>query len=409
MKGEIIAVGTELLLGNIVNTNAQYLSQKLAELGIDVYYHLVVGDNSERVVNTVKNSLERSDLVITCGGLGPTDDDLTKEAVSEALGLKLLPNEEAIKKVKAIFHKFGRPMPESNIKQGYVPEGGKVIENDNGTAPGILVENNGKIVIMLPGPPKELKPMFEDRVIPYLEARTSFTIKSKILRVIGVGESAVEEQLKDIFNNQINPTIAPYAKEGEVHLRITAKTDDSKLAGRMIEDMEAKVREVLKENVYGCNDETLEATVVKLLLEKKKRLAVAESCTGGTIAGRLTEVPGVSACFMGGVVTYSNEAKIKLLNVNEETLRMHGAVSRQTAEEMASGVRRLLGTDIGISITGIAGPDGGTAQKPVGLCYIGLAYGDRVESYRFIFSGNRSKIRWNATSKALDILRRALI
>lgn len=409
MKGEIIAVGTELLLGNIVNTNAQYLSQKLAELGIDVYYHVVVGDNLKRAVDTIKRSLERSDLIITSGGLGPTDDDLTKEAVSEALGLKLLPNEEAIRTVKSIFEKSGRTMPERNIKQGYIPEGGKIIENDNGTAPGILIEKGGKTVIMLPGPPKELKPMFEDRVVPYLSTKTNSTIRSKILRVIGIGESSVEEMLKDIFDSQTNPTIAPYAKEGEVHLRITAKSGDPKASEKMIRDMEAQVRTILKENIYGCDDETLEQTVVKLLLKKKKTLAVAESCTGGTVAGRLTEVPGVSASLMCGVVTYSNESKMKLLNVSEETLRTYGAVSRETALEMAAGVRKLACTDIGISITGIAGPDGGTAEKPVGLCYIGLAKDGKVEAFKFIFSGNRAKIRWNAGSRTLDILRRSLL
>lgn len=409
MKGEIIAVGTELLLGNIVNTNAQYLSQKLAELGIDVYYHLVVGDNLSRVVDTVKNSLERSDLIITSGGLGPTNDDLTKEAVSKALGLELLPNNEAINRIKSYFESSGRKMPECNLKQGYVPEGGRIIENDNGTAPGIIIEKGGKTVIMLPGPPKELKPMFDKSVIPYLEKRTSSTIKSKILRVIGIGESAVEELLKNIFNEQSNPTIAPYAKDGEVHLRITAKTEETWIADKMIEDMEAKVREILKENIYGCDDETLEEVVVRMLLEKGKTLSIAESCTGGSVAGRLTEVPGVSESFLCGVVTYSNEAKMKLLKVSENTLKLHGAVSRETAEEMALGVRKLSGTDIGISITGIAGPSGGTEEKPVGLCYIGIAYNEKVEAYRFVFNGSRNKIRWNANTKVLDILRRILL
>ncbi|MGE5629812.1 MAG: competence/damage-inducible protein A [Caulobacteraceae bacterium] len=409
MKGEIIAVGTELLLGNIVNTNAQYLSEKLAELGIDVYYHLVVGDNLKRVADTIRTSLERSDLVITSGGLGPTDDDLTKEGVCEALGLKLLPNEEALKKVEAIFKKFGRPMPESNWKQGYAPEGSEIIENDNGTAPGILLEKNGKIVIMLPGPPKELKPMFEDKVLPYLRTKEKSTIKSKVLRVIGVGESSAEEMLKGIFETQTNPTIAPYAKEGEVQLRITAKTEDPAIAEQMIEEMETRVREILKENVYGCNDETLEGTVMKLLLEKKKTIATAESCTGGIIGGRLTEIPGASESFMGGVITYSNEMKMKLLDVKKETLELYGAVSSQTAEEMAEGVRKLSNTDIGISITGIAGPGGGSDEKPVGLCYIGIATGNKVESHRFVFTGNRNKIRWNASGKALDIVRRTLL
>jgi len=409
MKGEIIAVGTELLLGNIVNTNAQYLSVKLAELGIDVFYHVVVGDNLKRAADTIKQSLERSDIVITSGGLGPTKDDLTKEAVAEALGVKLIPDEKAIRSIRSIFEKSGRPMTESNLKQGYIPEGAEIIENDNGTAPGILIERNGKIVIMLPGPPKELIPMFENKVIPYLSSKTSSTIKSRVLRVIGVGEAMIEEQLKEIFAQQSNPTIAPYAKEGEVHLRITAKSEDAAAAEEMIRDMELKVREVLKENVYACDEQTLEETVVKLLKERKKTLAIAESCTGGTIAGRLTEIPGVSEVFMNGVVTYSNESKMKLLGVREDTLKKYGAVSKETALEMAVGVKKLSGTDIGISITGIAGPDGGSDEKPVGLCYIGLVNGEKSEVHRFVFSGGRSRIRWSGGSRALDLLRRALL
>lgn len=409
MKSEIIAVGTELLLGNIVNTNAQYLSQKLADLGIDVYYHQVVGDNLKRLSDTIKASLERSDLIITTGGLGPTVDDLTKEGVAEALGLKLLPDEASINKIKGMFQAMGRPMTENNLRQGYIPEGASVLENNNGTAPGVLIEKNGKVVIMLPGPPKELYPMFEEKVLPFLKARVNSTIRSKMLRVIGIGESAIEYMLKDIFSTQTNPTIAPYAKEGEVHLRITAKTDTLETAEALIAEMEEKVRAVLGENIYGCDDETLEMIVLRMLKERNLTISVAESCTGGLIAGRLTEVPGASSSFMYGVTSYSNEAKIKLLGVKEATLQSFGAVSSQTAEEMAAGVRRLIGTDIGISITGIAGPDGGSAEKPVGLCYIGIAIGDSVKAHKNLFNGSRNRIRWNASNKALDLLRRELL
>lgn len=409
MKSEIVAVGTELLLGNIVNTNAQYLSQKLADLGIDVYYHLAVGDNLQRLTDTIKSSLERSDLVITSGGLGPTVDDLTKEGVSQALGLKLLPDQASIRKIEEMFKATGRPMTENNIKQGYIPEGATILENDNGTAPGVLIEKNGKIVIMLPGPPKELYPMFEDKVLPYLKTKVHSTIRSKMLRVVGVGESAAEDMLKEIFKAQTNPTIAPYAKDGEVHLRITAKTDAIDEADRLIAQMEEMVREILGENIYGYDEETLEEVVLKLLQERKMYLSLAESCTGGLIASRLTDVPGASASLMCGVVSYSNESKIKLLGVKDETIRDYGAVSSQTAEEMATGVKGINGTDIGISITGIAGPDGGSAEKPVGLCYIGVAIGSTVKAHKFIFNGNRKKIKWNASSKALDLLRRELL
>lgn len=409
MKSEIIAVGTELLLGNIVNTNAQYLCRKMADLGIDVFYQISVGDNMSRLSETIKTSLERSDLIITSGGLGPTVDDLTKEGVSEALGLKLLPDYASIRKIEAMFKAMGRPMTENNIKQGYIPEGAIILENDNGTAPGVIIEKEGKIIIMLPGPPKELYPMFEDKVLPYLKNKVQSTIKSRMLRVIGIGESAAENMLMEIFRNQTNPTIAPYAKEGEVHLRITAKTDISEEADRLIAEMEQKVKSIIGENVYGYDDESLEEVVLRLLQEKKMTLSLAESCTGGLIANRLTDIPGASASLMYGIVSYSNKAKIDILGVKEDTINKYGAVSSQTAEEMAVGSKRINNTDIGISITGIAGPAGGSSEKPVGLCYIGIAIGDTVKVHKLNFNGNRKKIKWNSSSKALDLLRRELL
>jgi len=409
MKCEIIAVGTELLLGNIVNTNAQYLSQKLADLGIDVYYHAAVGDNLQRLSNTIKEGLLRSDLIITSGGLGPTVDDLTKEGVADALGIDLLPDEATIKRIEGMFKAMGRTMTENNVKQGYIPEGAAILENDNGTAPGVLVEKDGKIVIMLPGPPKELYPMFEDKVLPYLRTKIKSTIRSRMLRVTGVGESAAEDMLKEIFKTQINPTIAPYAKDGEVHLRITAKAGTAEEADVMIDGMEAQVREILGDNIYGCDEETLEEVVVKLLRQNNLTLALAESCTGGLVANRITDVPGASETLMYGVVSYSNEAKMKLLGVKEETLKAYGAVSSETAEQMAVGVRRILNTDLGVSITGIAGPGGGSKEKPVGLCYLGIAYGEAVEVHKLNFTGNRKKIKWNTGSRALDLLRRKLL
>lgn len=409
MKCEIIAVGTELLLGDIVNTNAQYLSRKLADLGIDVFYHLAVGDNLQRLSDTIKTSLVRCDLIITSGGLGPTVDDLTKEGVSNALGLKLLPDEASIKRIKDLFKAMERPMTDNNLRQGYIPEGATILENDNGTAPGVVIEKDGKTVIMLPGPPKELYPMFEDKVMPYLKTKVHSTIKSRMLRVIGVGESSAEDMLKEIFKSQTNPTIAPYAKDGEVHLRITAKTDATEEADRLIDQLEARVHAILGENIYGYDEESLEEVVLKLLIERNLTLALAESCTGGLIASRLTDVPGASASLMCGIISYSNESKIKILGVKDDTIKSYGAVSSQTAEEMAIGAKRKSATDIGLSITGIAGPDGGTPEKPVGLCYIGIAIGDMVRSQKFIFPGNRKKIKWSSSSKALDLLRRELL
>lgn len=409
MKCEIIAVGTELLLGNIVNTNARYLSQKLAELGIDVFYHVVVGDNLQRLSDTIKESLLRADLIITSGGLGPTVDDLTKEGAAKALGLELLPDEGSLRKIEGMFKAMGRPMTENNIKQAYIPKGAVILENDNGTAPGVLIEKDGKIIIMLPGPPKELYPMFEDKVLPYLRTKVSSTIRSRMLRVIGVGESTAEDMLKEIFKNQTNPTIAPYAKDGEVHLRITAKSNTVEEAEILIDNMELSVREILGENIYGYDEETLEAVVLKLLQERKLTLSLAESCTGGLVANRLTDVPGSSASLMCGVVSYSNEAKIKLLGVKEDTIREFGAVSNETAGEMADGIRKTAGTDIGVSITGIAGPDGGSKEKPVGLCYIGVSFGDKLTVHRIMLTGNRKRIKWNTSSRALDLLRRELL
>lgn len=409
MNGEIITVGTELLLGNIVNTNSAYLSQKMADLGINVYYHAAVGDNMQRLADTINTSLKRSDLVITCGGLGPTEDDITKEAVSKVLGLKLLPDEAVIKKIERRFKASGREMTKNNIKQGYIPEGAVVIENGNGTAPGVLIEKDGKIIIMLPGPPNELYLMFENKVLPYLKTKADSMIRSKILRVIGVGESAAEDMLKEIINNQDNPTIAPYAKDGEVHLRITAKTKTQEEAERLITEMEQNVRSILGENIYGYDEESLGEVVLRLLKERKMTISLAESCTGGLIADRLTDIPGASSSLICGIICYSNESKINILGVKEDTIKDYGAVSDKTAEEMAIGVKRICGTDIGISITGIAGPEGGSTEKPVGLCYIGIATEKQVKVYKSIFNGNRKKIKSNSGNKALDIVRRELL
>jgi nicotinamide-nucleotide amidase len=347
MKCEIIAVGTELLLGNIVNSNARYLSEKLAELGIDVHYHITVGDNIGRLREAIETSLKRSDIIITTGGLGPTDDDLTKVGVAEALGLKLIPHKQSLEKIEAYFKETDRPMPECNRKQGYIPEGAIVLENDNGTAPGIMIEKDKKVIILLPGPPKEMMPMFTKQVYDYLKVKSGFVIRSKTLRVVGVGESTIQERLQPIFDAQSNPTVAPYAKDGEVHLRITAKCQNEIEANIKLQEMEVKITDILQENIYGYDEESLEYIVYKLLKVKNKTLSIAESCTGGMVSGRLTNVSGVSSVFMNSIVTYSNEAKMKFLNVQEKTLMEHGAVSAETAEEMAKGIMSVSGPDIG--------------------------------------------------------------
>jgi len=406
---EILSVGTELLLGDILNTNSQYLNRRLADLGISVYFNTTVGDNPQRLKKALEIAFSRSDMVIATGGLGPTKDDLTKEVSAEFFGKKLILHEESLNRIKEFFEKRGLPLTEGNIKQAYIIEGSKVIPNDWGTAPGIIYENNGKILILLPGPPREMIPMFETYVVPYLLTLSSETIQSKVLRVCGLGESFMEERIKDLIENQTNPTIAPYAKEGEAILRITAKAKSKEEAEKLIEEVEKEIRKRLGDFIYGEGDITLEEVVVKLLIEKGITIAVAESCTGGMISARIVNVPGVSKVFKEGIIAYSNESKIKRLNISEETLKKYGAVSKECALEMARNVALISGADIGLSSTGIAGPEGETSDKPVGLVYLGL-YMNGVENYKELkLSGERNRIRLYTTINALDFLRRHIL
>jgi nicotinamide-nucleotide amidase len=406
---EILSVGTELLLGDILNTNSQYLNRRLADLGISVYFNTTVGDNPQRLKKALEIAFSRSDMVIATGGLGPTKDDLTKEVSAEFFGKKLILHEESLNRIKEFFEKRGLPLMEGNIKQAYIIEGSKVIPNDWGTAPGIIYENNGKILILLPGPPREMILMFETYVVPYLLTLSSETIQSKVLRICGLGESFIEERIKDLIENQTNPTIAPYAKEGEAILRITAKAKSKEEAEKLIEEVEKEIRKRLGDFIYGEGDITLEEVVVKLLIEKGITIAVAESCTGGMISARIVNVPGVSKVFKEGIIAYSNESKIKRLNISEETLKKYGAVSKECALEMARNVALISGADIGLSSTGIAGPEGGTSDKPVGLVYLGL-YMNGVENYKELkLSGDRNRIRLYTTINALDFLRRHIL
>ncbi|WP_304507704.1 competence/damage-inducible protein A [Anaerotignum sp.] len=409
MKAEILAVGTELLLGDILNTNAQYLARELAALGIEVYYQTVVGDNPKRLEETIYHAFSRADLVITTGGLGPTEDDLTKETAAKYFGEPLVLDEKALAQIQVFFDRIGRTMTENNKKQAFVPEHNSVVMyNANGTAPGIIIEKNGKIMIMLPGPPKEVMPMFEGQAKPYLARKQEYTFISRVLRVASVGESAMEEMVKDIIDAQTNPTIAPYAKEGEALLRITAKAKDEDEANRLIDPVAAALKERLGKSVYAEGETNMETEVAKLLLAQKKTIAVAESCTGGEISSRLVRFPGISEVFLEGCVTYSNEAKMKRLGVAQETLAKFSAVSKETAMEMAAGIAKTAGAQIGIATTGIAGPDGGSEDKPVGLVYIGIYKDGMSEAREFHFVGNRNKIRERATFQALDWLRRKL-
>lgn len=409
MKAEILAVGTELLLGDILNTNAQYLAKELAALGIEVYYQTVVGDNPKRLEETIYHAFSRADLVITTGGLGPTEDDLTKETAAKYFGESLVLDEKALAQIQVFFDRIGRTMTENNKKQAFVPEHNSVVMyNANGTAPGIIIEKDGKIIIMLPGPPKEVVPMFENQAKPYLAKKQEYTFISRILRVASVGESAMEEMVKDLIDAQTNPTIAPYAKEGEALLRITAKAKDEEEANRLIDPVAAALKERLGKSVYAEGETNMETEVAKLLLAQKKTIAVAESCTGGEISSQLVRFPGISEVFLEGCVTYTNEAKMKRLGVSAQTLEKFGPVSQETAKEMAEGIARTSGASIGIATTGVAGPDGGTEEKPVGLVYIGIYNNGVVEARGFHFAGNRNKIRERATFQALDWLRRKL-
>lgn len=409
MKCEILAVGTEILLGDILNSNAQYLSKELANLGLDVYYHEVVGDNKERILEALKKSFDRSDIIITTGGLGPTKDDMTKELVAEFLGMDMCLHEESLKKIKEYFKKMGRDCVKSNEKQAYFPKEAIILNNDNGTAPGAIFEKNNKAIIVLPGPPKEMKPMFQNGVRKYLEKLTGDTIVSEVLRVFGIGESMAEHKLQDLIDNGKNPTIAPYAKEGEVTFRITAKAKSEEEAKKLIKPLKEEVLRRLGDAVYNTGEITLQDTVAKMLVDKNMTIGVSESCTGGLLSSKLIEYPGVSKVFLEGAVTYSNEAKMRTLNVKKETLEKYGAVSHETSKEMAEGIAKRTGARIGISTTGIAGPGGGTEEKPVGLVYFGIYVDGKVETYKHIFTGNRNEVRNRASMTALNIIRKALL
>ena len=409
MKCEILAVGTEILLGDILNTNAQYLSRELAELGFDVYYHEVVGDNKERILKALETSFNRSDIIITTGGLGPTKDDMTKELVSEFLGMKMCLHEESLKSIKEYFNKMGREFVKSNEKQAYFPKEAIILKNSNGTAPGAVFEKNNKAIIVLPGPPKEMENMFKEEVKKYLKKYSDDVIISEVLRIFGIGESKAEEKLQDIIDNGINPTVAPYAKEGEVIFRITAKAQNEEEARKMIVPIKDEIYKRLGNSVYNTGETSLQDTVAKLLIDKNMTIGVSESCTGGLVSAKLIEYPGVSEVFLEGAVTYSNEAKMRTLKVKKETLDKFGAVSHETAREMAEGIAKRCGSRIGISTTGIAGPGGGSDEKPVGLVYFGIYLDGKVKSFKHIFTGDRNSVRNRASMTALNIVRTEIL
>ena len=410
MTVELISVGTEILMGNIVNTNAAWLAKECAALGLSCFYQSVVGDNEDRLKEQMKTSLERSDIVILTGGLGPTTDDLTKETAALLMGKKLVTDQHSLERVKAYFQVRGMEMTENNKKQALVPEGARVLDNDNGTAPGLILESGEKCMILLPGPPNEMKPLFEAQVKPFLKALSPCILYSRTVKLCGIGESKAAAIVQDMIDAQENPTIAPYAKTGEVHFRVTAQAKNEKEGKKLVKPVVKELKRRFGQAVFATKEEeTLEKVLAELLLEKGMTIAFAESCTGGMIAGRLVNVPGVSKAFGTGYVTYSNKAKRKLLGVKKSTLKQFGAVSVQTAKEMARGALLASGADIAVSVTGIAGPDGGTDKKPVGLVYIGCCVQGRTFVQEYHFLGNREKIRESTVAAALTFARSCLL
>ena len=407
---ELIAVGTELLLGNIANTDAQMLSKGLSALGINVYYHTVVGDNPQRLKAAVEVAKGRADIIITTGGLGPTCDDLTKNVLAECFGRKLVYDEESAQRIRDYFQRLhpGGAMTENNLQQAYLPEGCTIFSNDWGTAPGCAFEGDGVRVIMLPGPPNECTPMFEHRAVPYLRSLADGVIASRTLKIFGMGESAVEAKLRDRMNALTNPTLAPYAKTGEVELRITAKAATVEEARALIVPVEEEVRGIFGPLVYGADVASMEQVVLGLLKEKGLTLGTAESCTGGLVAKRLTDLSGASAVFKGGVVSYTNEVKAGVLGVPQAMLDEFGAVSEPVARAMAQGARKVLGCDLAVSLTGVAGPDPDDRGNPVGLIYVALdtPEGTRVRELHLI--NGRARIRTVAATNAFDMVRRYL-
>ena len=406
---EIISVGTELLLGNVVNLDAQIISQKLSELGLNVYYHTVVGDNPGRLKQAVAIAKGRADILITTGGLGPTCDDLTKQTLAEAFGKKLVFHQDIADELRAWFEKRGHPMTENNLQQAQLPEGCTVFPNDRGTAPGCAFEAEGKHVLMLPGPPSECRNMFEKQAVPYLSALGEGVIVSHTLKIFGMGESAVEDLLREQMNTMTNPTLAPYAKEGECELRLTAKAADTQAAEALLAPAVKQLQELLGDVVYGVDVPNLETAVLDLLHEQGLTLSTAESCTGGLIAKRLTDIPGASASFKGAVVSYCDQVKDSMLAVPAGLLRRQGAVSREVAEAMARGARKYLGSDIALAVTGVAGPGSDERGNPPGRVYIALSAPDMLFVRTMNLSGApRERVRTTAANHALDLARRYL-
>ncbi|MCR5650978.1 MAG: competence/damage-inducible protein A [Lachnospiraceae bacterium] len=410
MTVELICVGTELLMGNIVNTNAAFMAERCAVLGLDCFYQTVVGDNEERLSETIKQAVGRSDIVILSGGLGPTEDDLTKETAAKVMGKDLVMDEKAWKHITSYFEKRGLELTENNRKQALVPAGSMVLYNKNGTAPGIIMEDEKCRIILLPGPPIELKYLWQEKVEEYLKSLSGDVLVSEMVKICGSGESKVETVLKDLIDAQSNPTIATYAKTGEVDVRVTAKGNDEKECKKLLKPVVKEIKKRFGSKIFTTDENvTLEMAVMQILNENKMTLTTAESITGGMIASRLINVPGASDVIKVGFVTYSNKAKRKYLGVKRSTLDKFGAVSEQCAKEMAKGGAAAAKSDVCVAITGIAGPGGETADKEIGLTYIAVSVAGKIKVKEYRFEGSREKIRTTATTSALTLLRHCLL
>lgn len=409
MKAEIVATGTELLLGETLNTSAHYLTGKLSSLGVEVDYHTTVGDNPERLEQVLRQAIGRTDLLVTTGGLGPTADDLTKELVAKVWDLKMELDDSSLEQIKQFFGRRKAPMPSSNEKQAYFPKDSKILPNPIGTAPGAIIEKNGKTVIILPGPPFEMQPMFDNYVWPELQRiiePQAERMHERVLKVFGMGESAIEEVLGELMSLP-NITMALLAKRAEMHIRLVARCSETTAgeAGDSLDRVEGEIRRRLGDKVFGRDQETMIGIVGQTLVNKHLTIATAESCTGGLLGAAFTQEPGSSEFYLGGVVSYSNSVKREILGVSEENLKTFGAVSEEVAKEMAEGVRSKIGSDMAVSTTGIAGPDGGSDQKPVGLVYIGIATPEGVHAKKFQFYGERESVRQLTVQAALNEVR----
>lgn len=409
-SAEIIAIGSELLTPTKTDTNSLWLTEKLNEIGIEVKLKTVVGDDESRLEETIKDALRRSDIVISTGGLGPTEDDITRKVSARAVGRELVFREDVLAEVKKRFASMKREMPEINRRQAFVIEEAEVLPNPNGSAAGMLFEQDGKLFIILPGPPRENKPMFENFVLPRLrEMAGEVFVKRRILRVAGMGESAVDEMIAPIYLSYENPQTTILFNRSEIEIHLTAQGKSETEAEKLLDEVAGKIAETIGSSVFSVNDETMEEVIGKLLSEGSKTVSLAESCTGGLIAERLTEISGSSHYFVEGVVAYANEAKIRTLNVPADLIEKHGAVSSEVAEAMAKGMRERAQTDYAVSVTGIAGPGGGNREKPVGLVFIGFASDAKTISIKINLPGDRYLIRWRASQAALDLLRREML